>query len=287
MVVKIGTFGNDLLIGSNGADSLLGSFGNDLLRGLGGNDTLDGGGDNDTLNGGSGNDSLFGQGGIDTALFNTATDVEVDLGAGYAQSSGLGVDTISSIENVTTGSGDDLIFGNGFANILISGEGDDSVFSGDGDDVITTGAGVDDVYGGDGDDVIGGGGGADILAGGYGDDEINGGNGNDLIHGGEDVDALSGGAGADRFYFQIDDSGVGAGNRDAIADFGDGNDWISLAFDDLDFIGTAPFSAAGQVRFVHSDGNTIVKVNTEGHIGAEMEIELTGIINLNAGDFLL
>ena len=110
MVVKIGTFGNDLLIGSNGADSLLGSFGNDLLRGLGGNDTLDGGGDNDTLEGGSGNDSLFGQAGSDTARFNTASDVEVDLVAGIAQSASLGNDTLSSIENVTTGSGDDTIW---------------------------------------------------------------------------------------------------------------------------------------------------------------------------------
>jgi CSLREA domain-containing protein len=33
MVIKVGTFGNDLLIGSAAADTLLGSFGNDELRG--------------------------------------------------------------------------------------------------------------------------------------------------------------------------------------------------------------------------------------------------------------
>lgn len=100
MVVKIGTFGNDLLIGSNGADSLLGSFGNDLLRGLGGNDVLSGGGDNDTLEGGAGNDSLDGTGGIDTMLFNTASNVTVSAAFGLVSSAGLGAGTFDLAASV-------------------------------------------------------------------------------------------------------------------------------------------------------------------------------------------
>ena len=88
MVVKIGTFGNDLLLGSNGADTLQGSFGDDTLRGFKGSDVLVGGGDDDTLEGGKGSDSLYGDAGddhldggsgVDKAVFNTAGDVEVSL----------------------------------------------------------------------------------------------------------------------------------------------------------------------------------------------------------------
>jgi hypothetical protein len=34
-------------------------------------------------------------------------------------------------------------------------------------------------------------------------------------------------------------------------------------------------------------GNTIVAINTAGNTGAEMQIELAGVINLTAGDFML
>lgn len=289
MVVKIGTFGNDLLIGSNAADSLQGSFGNDELRGLDGDDVLAGGGDHDTLKGGAGDDSLYGDGGNDTAVFSTASDVDVDLNTGVASSSGLGDDTLFSIENIRTGDGNDLIFGDDFANILTTGNGNDEVYAGDGNNIITTGAGNDSVVGGDDDDVINGGGNADALFGGEGSDLIDGGNGNDLVDGFEDVDVLSGGAGADRFFFRLDDSGVGSGNRDEITDFSQAqNDVIDLAlFDTFVFIGENAFSAPNQIRFSHSSGDTVVAINATGNSGAEMQIELSGIINLTAGDFLL
>jgi Ca2+-binding RTX toxin-like protein len=289
MVVKIGTFGNDLLIGSNAADSLQGSFGNDELRGLDGDDVLAGGGDHDTLKGGAGDDGLFGDGGNDTAVFSTASDVEVDLVAGVASSSGLGDDTLSSIENVRTGDGDDLVYGDEVANILTTGNGNDEVYAGDGNNIITTGAGNDSVVGGDDDDVIIGGGNADALYGGEGSDLIDGGNGNDLVDGFEGVDLLIGGGGADRFFFRLDDSGVGSGNRDEVTDFSQAqNDVIDLAlFGSFSFIGESEFSAPDQIRFSHSGGDTIVGINTDGNAGAEMQIELSGIVNLTAGDFLL
>ncbi len=87
---------------------------------------------------------------------------------------------------------------------------------------------------------------------------------------------------------RLDDSGVGLGNRDEITDFSKAqNDIIDLASDSLVFIGESAFSAPDQVRFFHSGGNTIVAINTAGNSGAEMQIELAGVINLAAGDFLL
>ena len=135
MVVKIGTFGNDLLLGTSAADTLQGSFGDDTLRGFNGNDLLVGGGDDDTLEGGKGSDSLYGDAGddhldggagVDTAVFNTAGDVEVSLTTGIATSN-LGNDTLEWVENLTTGDGDDELTGDDLANILTAGGGNDSI----------------------------------------------------------------------------------------------------------------------------------------------------------------
>ena len=155
--------------------------------------------------------------------------------------------------------------------------------------MIYGGNGADELGGGAGDDLIFGGAGADYINGEEGDDVADGGDGNDEILGGDGVDRLTGGGGADKFVFENGDSGVGAGSRDIVEDFTKAqNDKIDLHFfDDLDFIGDSAFSAPDQVRFIHSGGNTIVRINTVGNTGAEMEIELSGVINLAAGDFLL
>ena len=49
----------------------------------------------------------------------------------------------SSIENVTTGDGNDTIEGNALDNILKSGAGDDTLTGGYGDDTLTGGSGED------------------------------------------------------------------------------------------------------------------------------------------------
>ena len=100
---------------------------------------------------------------------------------------------------------------------------------------------------------------------------------------------MNGDAGADEFVFWNGSSGLGAGNRDIVEDFSKAeNDKIDLEyFYGMDFIGQGNFSAPDQVRFSHSGGNTIVAINTAGNSGAEMQIELAGVINLAAGDFLL
>ena len=363
MVVKIGTFGNDLLLGTDNADTLQGSFGNDTLRGYKGNDLLVGGGDNDTLEGGKGDDSLYGDAGddhlnggagVDTAVFNTAGDVEVSLASGVAASNlgddnresdwtggdwgfeawgdqkanhlDAGYDSPSTFHGrggndlLEGGNGDNALYGDGGNDTLIGSGGDDTLVGGAGTDSIEywdwfatgivvdlaagTSAGegtdtlseIENVTTGDGNDTIGGNadanvlitgagndvaqglGGNDAVRGGSGNDSLSGGSGNDTLDGGSGFDVLNGGTGidpmtgfhhADDFVFAPGDSSIGAGFRDVITDFStvQGDDLDLTAFGGLAFIGQNVFSAPDQVRFIHSGGNTLVQLNTVGKLG--------------------
>ena len=102
----------------------------------------------------------------------------------------------------------------------------------------------------------------------------------------------------DRFiYFQMTESGVGAGNRDIITDFTPGEDRIELSRFDADltqgfrqhftFVGEAGVLAAGELGYRHEDGNTIVMAEVTGDGIADFEIELTGLVALTESDFLI
>lgn len=306
MALKFGTFGNDVLSGTVGDDTLQALPGDDEVRGRGGNDILFGdwgddvlwgGRGNDTLHGGAGNDELKGGTGNDTAAFATTNDVIVDLGGfAYADSNALGLDYLIGIENITTGAGDDTIRGNDFANVLSGADGDDELEGDGGDDALQGGAGIDDLDGGAGDDAVDGGAGNDWLLGDSGDDILVGGAGDDELNGddwsgsaGRGVDRLTGGDGGDTFAFHIGQSGVTSGQRDVITDFDTAEgDLIRLhGFDDLEFVGNDSFSAANQVRYTQAGGKTFVHISTDADAAAEMQIEITGTVDLNAGDFIL
>ncbi|MBN8531778.1 MAG: M10 family metallopeptidase C-terminal domain-containing protein, partial [Alphaproteobacteria bacterium] len=110
------------------------------------------------------------------------------------------------------------------------------------------------------------------------------------------ADQLTGGAGVDSFVYRLtSDSGTGAGLRDIITDFSQAQtDRIDLSA----FVGAATFQAGGngmadlagsvfQVAYQQSGGNTIVFVDTDGNNSVNFEIQLTGLIALVAGDFVL
>lgn len=207
-------------------------------------------------------------------------------------------------------SGNDTIIveaGSTTGSYIYAGGGNDVVRGGAGADRLYGEGGNDELHGNAGNDVLHGGVGHDRLFGGLGNDVLVGGPGNDLLVGGRNVapgsvgwvqETLVGGRGADRFVFQtVADSP--AGNPDLILDFrrADGDRIDLRAIDGnqsltgkqaLTFIGTSPFSAPGQVRYAIDDaaGLTRVFVNTLGTGGAEMEIELRGLIALQASDFL-
>lgn len=171
--------GNDTLSGGVGIDQLIGRTGNDDLSGGDGADVLKGGEGDDILNGGAGHDLLIGGAGNDTVSFlydySNRTKTVVDL-ADATLNSGLALgDTLSSIENVTGGNGNNRLYGTAGSNRLTGGSGNDWLEGRGGDDILS---------GGGGHDVLIGGAGNDVLNGSHFGGELFGGAGNDVLKSG-------------------------------------------------------------------------------------------------------
>jgi Ca2+-binding RTX toxin-like protein len=156
--------GDDQLLGDGAANRLEGGGGTDLLVGFAGNDTLLGGGGNDALLPGLGNDTVNGGDGVDRLDYSEedAFSWTVNLLSGSA-TTGVYHQTLSRIEDVTMGDGNDTVYGDGGSNrivglgghdLLHGGGGNDDLFGGDGDDTLYGGPGEDWMHGGDGDDVF-------------------------------------------------------------------------------------------------------------------------------------
>jgi Ca2+-binding RTX toxin-like protein len=179
-----GRAGDDILDGGTGNDTFIMSStsGNDTIDGGGGlNDTLDyssrsdaitvnlstGDGTNiavgglsnvENVIGGSDDDTFIsddttianeftGNAGTDTVNYSAmTTDVTVNLDTGTTI--GTGGDTLTTIENVTTGSGDDTLQGDTNDNVLTGGLGDDTyVFDvNPGNDTINDAGGTNDTF---------------------------------------------------------------------------------------------------------------------------------------------
>ena len=153
--------GDDTIDAGAGADTVLAGFGNDWLEGglghdslLGeaGNDTLRGGAGNDTLNGGTGSDTLDYSGQTESVVVNFSTSTQRGVAAGRANDGQGGTDTLSNLEVVVGGSGDDVIYGGASVMTLDGGLGSDIVIAGSGGDslvfdkadvLLTGGAGTD------------------------------------------------------------------------------------------------------------------------------------------------
>ena len=248
-----GSSASETFHGTAGADRIDGGDGNDSLQGGGGADTLIGGAGHDTLAGGEAGSLLDGGDGFDLVSYAGATS-----GVTVTLGGAAGGDTLKGLEGVV---------GSGFADSLAGDSNANCLY---------------------------GGGGADTLTGGAGKDTLVGGLGADL---------LTGGKGADSFVLSaIGDTGPDAAGADRITDFGKGDLLVLTAFDadpltpehdPLAFIGTDPFSGAGQVRF-HVEGGvkklpavTWVEVNLAGDDTPEMLIRLDGAVALTASSFLL
>lgn len=97
------------------------------------------------------------------------------------------------------------------------------------------------------------------------------------------------------------DSRDGIDNRDTIVDFETGADMIDLANVDADISTPEDDSftflcltgsltgTAGELRYARSVANdlTLIQIDTNGAALANMQIELTGLHDLTAGDFIL
>ena len=118
--VLLGT-GNDSLDGSSGSDTIRGNLGNDEVFGFDGNDSFveeAGAGGADSYYGGENNDTFLmtldgasdnfsGNNGADSLTYNTGNPVVGTIGGSVLVTDGAGTDTISSMEQITTGTGAD------------------------------------------------------------------------------------------------------------------------------------------------------------------------------------
>ncbi len=241
------------LDGLGGSDDLYGAGGNDVLNGGDVSDSLEGGSGNDSLRGNAGGDTLDGGSGIDTASYYLDGVVNVSLDNTIVGTGAAAGDSFFGVENISGSNiGNDTISGNGLVNSLAGNGGNDAIYGRSGDDTLTGGLGRD---------------------------------------------FLVGGGGKDRFDFNsITESTVA--NRDRISGFNSAaTDRIDLstidaktggtANDTFAFVGTAAFTALGQVRAYFSGGDTVVDMNTTGTTAPDMRIVISGNVALDALDFVL
>jgi len=230
---------NDLLRGGGGVDwlrgdspgapgsddELFGGPGNDLLIGGLGKDTLAGGASDDVLRGDDPDqdfvdaDRLDGGTGVDRVRYtdrHLALTITLDGAANDGQHGGAEGDNLIGVENVTGGSGEDRITGNGSGNTFDGLGGRDFLFGLGSDDRLGGGPGNDLLHGDDGDDR---------LEGSTGNDNIFGDSGEDILIGGAGIDIFNGGAQDDRIFARdgrAENVNCGAGGGDfAQVDFED------------------------------------------------------------------
>lgn len=161
-----GGSGDDTIGGTDSANVLLGNGGADTITDLAGADTVDGGpGDDRLLQGKNidGDDQLSGGEGVDEVSYALRSrgpqgegtlliDLSGDRTSGSTEA--FEGDVLTGLENATTGSGNDQIYGTEGPNVIVTGNGRNRVYAGAGDDVVTGGGGRDDVDDGLGADTV-------------------------------------------------------------------------------------------------------------------------------------
>ncbi len=163
---------------------------------------------------------------------------------------------------------------------------------------IANGVIIENAIGGNGVDTIKGNWVANTLIGNAGNDWINGLGGADRIMGGEGADTLIGGDGADDFAYSAANDSID--QLDVIKDFVHGLDDIDVAAIDANgaaagnaafiFRGKSAFTGVGaEVRFTHNAPNNVTNVlfDIDGNQISDMTIHLTGLVTLDASDFIL
>lgn len=148
-------YGADTLSGGAGDDSITFGFGAMLVKGGRSDDlfysigdaasvaTVLGGSGDDVLFGGASSDVFNGGQGEDLVDYSAATTgLVVNLASGETGGAAAG-DRFVLVEDVTGGSGDDVLVGDGAYNVLRAGAGNDTVGGGVGGDFLDGGTGFD------------------------------------------------------------------------------------------------------------------------------------------------
>lgn len=208
--------------------------------------------------------TIVDDGGTDTLNYSTyGGDQSIDLNAeGISSVRGYTGNLIISrgtvIENAVSGSGNDTLTGNGYANLLSGGNGNDILYGNGGNDQLRGGSGSDTLNGGGGDDT------ADysqsngrILlnlgdgiseSGGHaqGDtltsiEHVDGSNYNDIIVGDANANTLDGRSGNDMLYGQAgNDTLLGNSGNDILRGAHRRTAWMVVPASTLPTISTRP-----------------------------------------------
>ncbi|WP_040449093.1 cadherin domain-containing protein [Hoeflea phototrophica] len=240
----------DTLNGGAGNDTIHGGAQGDLLIGGAGDDRLYGGAGNDTLRLESGADVLDGGDGHDVLDIWSSGGVTVNLATGTVSGTGVNGTTVSGIEEVWGGDGNDILTGSSAAETL---------YGDNGNDTISGGAGDDNLYGEVGEDQLSGGTGDDLLSGGAGDDTMFGEDGNDIFiyaagDGRDDVSGGSGGGWTDAITLQGMDGAISIDGREVTGqgwemDLDSGSSVVSQNGESL----TLSNDASGRIEFADGD----------------------------------
>ncbi len=275
----------ETVYGGTGDDSILGTDGPNVVHGGDGNDTIDGAG---------GDDFLDGEGGTNTLSFaSSPAGITLDLDG--ATASGDGGDIVGGFANVIgSSSGDDLTTGTG-DNVVRPGGGNDDVVTGIGDDVlvaepapdgadtwvpgddsdtadyslrvsavtVTLDDAANDGASSEGDNVPNG---VEIVRGGAAADSVVGGLEGNTFYGGGGNDTLLGRGGVDTLYGEAGDDVVLGSSGNDVLQGGIGNDTVNGGEGDDRLLGGAnndtligglgdddEFGETGNDRFLQGD----------------------------------
>jgi Ca2+-binding RTX toxin-like protein len=247
-----------------GRDSVLnGGNGDDLFR-----DNMPGRGYTSVFNGEAGNDRFVGNGSASTFNGGDGNDAYTIVEAEIVnEDAGRGTDTVRSSRGATT-------LGANIENLVLTGV----AVSGVGNSLNN------------------------VMTGNVGNNTLLGGSGNDMLRGGAGRDVLSGGAGSDIFDFNAIAESTRA-VRDIITDFRRGTDMIDLRSMDASsrssgnqaftFIGAERLHKAGELSVYKvnnagtADDYTRVSADVNGDGAIDFAINVKGLYNFTAGDFML
>jgi Ca2+-binding RTX toxin-like protein len=233
----MGMDGNDRLKGFGGADSLYGGNGNDTLHGMDGPDVLRGDSGNDTLDGGAASDTMIGGVGNDIYIVDDSDDV-------VAEVVGQGFDRVQTSVSYSLAPGSEV-------EVLETTD--------------PTAATAIDLVGNEYHNTIVGNDGVNVIVGGLGIDTLRGNGGGDAFLwssidevGSDDVVDYSSAQGDVLHFTTIDADETLPGNQD------------------FTFIGTAAFTAPGQINWFTNGTDSFIQLNTDADLAADGNIQLMG-----------
>jgi Ca2+-binding RTX toxin-like protein len=228
------------------------------------------------LIGGAGNDALVGGAGIDTASFSdSAKTVTASLVTGKA--TGMGTDSMATIENLIGGAGNDVLTGSTEANRIDGAGGKDKLLGGAGSDVLVGGLGDDELIGGDDIDTADFSAGISAVRANLATGKASGWAGNDKLStiegliGGSAADLLIGNDADNRLVGNSGDDNISGADGNDVLDGGYGNDLL------VGGNGVDEVSYAGSMMAV----NASLTANAATGMGSDT---INGAENLTGGD---